>query len=510
MLDVLARVLTGHSASPTPSEPNPAGGDGPLLESGKNSEGEGFGDLVASGEEELEVASEPLLRLPDSENQQAEEVVASPLESPEEDTPDVFPVLLEKADKTEQFQQTVPPKEGERAESYLREPSKSEVSALATSASATAARGENQRAAQTGLTEQSAARPSEMAPSDSGHLLVRSGIGSSKTDRPTEQAETQIARPAKVPKVPQTQQRTENIIQADGQLGREVSPSGSLRGNADGQINLRQEEQPDGTAKTVRPEGKSAGDMPISRLAAEGPQLTPVAAPLESEENVSPRAERLNEEVSIRALHAAQIAPVPGANEAQMAGLRKVMPRDPGIVKAMEASDGRPAASIPEDAMELLAAQDKPSTVTTVQSAAANRPDLPRQVAAQMSGALTGRQSGPVEITLQPEELGRVRMVVSASETGVVINVTAERGDTADMMRRHAAMLSRELEGLGFGSVDLEFEQGSQPGQGRSDDRPGEAADFRGEESAVPWETGTTHHAVHKGLDGSKTLDIRL
>jgi hypothetical protein len=138
------------------------------------------------------------------------------------------------------------------------------------------------------------------------------------------------------------------------------------------------------------------------------------------------------------------------------------------------------------------------------------RLDLPHHVAAQLSHAIRSQPNGPVEVALQPEELGRVKMVVTASDTGVVIAITADRPETFDMMRRHAVALSKELMTLGFGSVDLSFQQGSQPG---SNSRNGAHSSGHSFDVARSFEMDpdTRQGAiVNTGLDRSKALDIRI
>lgn len=147
---------------------------------------------------------------------------------------------------------------------------------------------------------------------------------------------------------------------------------------------------------------------------------------------------------------------------------------------------------------------------TSVTSLAPGRAELPANVAQQLAQALRGSPKGPVEIALQPEELGRVKMTISASEAGVVVSITAERQETFDMMRRHAASLSKELAELGFGYVDLSFEQRDE----RSPHRP-EQAHFGGPtaQGLPEGELDVLHQVappVAGGLDSTKALDKRI
>ena len=99
-------------------------------------------------------------------------------------------------------------------------------------------------------------------------------------------------------------------------------------------------------------------------------------------------------------------------------------------------------------------------------------------------------RDGPVEVKLRPEELGLVRMTLQQTETALVLQVSAERPDTLDLMRRHAEVLARELADAGFGSVDIDF--GSARG----------GAD----EDGAPERSGTDSTDTGPGADEAETL----
>lgn len=96
-----------------------------------------------------------------------------------------------------------------------------------------------------------------------------------------------------------------------------------------------------------------------------------------------------------------------------------------------------------------------------------HRADLAMQVARQMTEAVQGSAQRPVDIALNPEELGRVRLSLSASESGMVMQVTAERPETLDLMRRHIAELSEQFRQIGYSDISFSFAGGnSQQGEG--------------------------------------------
>jgi hypothetical protein len=75
----------------------------------------------------------------------------------------------------------------------------------------------------------------------------------------------------------------------------------------------------------------------------------------------------------------------------------------------------------------------------------------------QIAMALPTAAYGSVEITLNPRELGQVRLSLSPGETGLVLTMLAERPETLDMLRRHAAELGQDLRSLGYHDVDFRF-----------------------------------------------------
>ncbi|MCH5375600.1 MAG: flagellar hook-length control protein FliK [Planctomycetes bacterium] len=139
----------------------------------------------------------------------------------------------------------------------------------------------------------------------------------------------------------------------------------------------------------------------------------------------------------------------------------------------------------------------------------AHRPDLGRAAAAQMASIVAGKPDQPVEIALNPEELGRVRMTLSTSETSVTVQISADRPETVDLMRRHIDQLAVELRRLGYDQVGFEFSGnatgGSNGGNGGIA-RPAPASD-----EAVASSTIVEGHvsAPSKPL-ASAGLDLRL
>jgi hypothetical protein len=82
---------------------------------------------------------------------------------------------------------------------------------------------------------------------------------------------------------------------------------------------------------------------------------------------------------------------------------------------------------------------------------------LSQHIARQIVEALQQVPNRPIEISLNPEELGRVRLAMSSTETGIVVNVLAERPETSDLMRRHIAGLEAAFRDIGYSDITFSF-----------------------------------------------------
>jgi len=146
--------------------------------------------------------------------------------------------------------------------------------------------------------------------------------------------------------------------------------------------------------------------------------------------------------------------------------------------------------------------------VHTGRSDAPARNDLPRHVAAQLAEAAqrSGSADRPIELTLNPAELGRVRISMTPGDGTIVVTVLAERGETLDLMRRHADQLAQDFHDLGYGSAEFAFGQNSD-GQGRAQ---GGAADGPGG-GVVPSDTTASSDAAPRPIHlNADRVDIRL
>jgi flagellar hook-length control protein FliK len=107
----------------------------------------------------------------------------------------------------------------------------------------------------------------------------------------------------------------------------------------------------------------------------------------------------------------------------------------------------------------LSAAAIGTSAVATLQTANAASASAAAQVVAAIK---TEKNSGNIEVRLDPPELGRVRITFSMETADAVKAVlTVERSETLEYLRRNSSQFTEELMMAGFVSVDLEFSERS-------------------------------------------------
>ena len=139
-------------------------------------------------------------------------------------------------------------------------------------------------------------------------------------------------------------------------------------------------------------------------------------------------------------------------------------------------------------------------------------PDLPvlAQSASQQivnaSAQLQAEPGGPIDIALDPPELGRVRLSLVEVNGAMTVSITAERPETADLMRRHLALLADEFARQGLDAPMVDISGGDQGGrQPRDDDQSG--AD-NGQDRAIGHPIVSTANAAPRVAAAG--LDLRL
>ena len=103
-------------------------------------------------------------------------------------------------------------------------------------------------------------------------------------------------------------------------------------------------------------------------------------------------------------------------------------------------------------------------TEAAIQPGTVHRPETPRLVAVQLAQAFVAKGERNVDVALNPEELGRVKMRVSTSEAGITVVIQTERAETGDLMRRHINELADEFRKMGFENISFQFSGGGASG----------------------------------------------
>ncbi|SPF78800.1 hypothetical protein ALP8811_02732 [Aliiroseovarius pelagivivens] len=107
----------------------------------------------------------------------------------------------------------------------------------------------------------------------------------------------------------------------------------------------------------------------------------------------------------------------------------------------------------------------KPATIT-------RGLDVPRMIPTQITEIIRQQPDRPIELTLSPEELGRLRMSFQSEGSAMHVTLSFERPDTLDLMRRHIDQLAQEMRAFGMPNVSFTFQQqtSGEGGESFSDD----------------------------------------
>lgn len=207
------------------------------------------------------------------------------------------------------------------------------------------------------------------------------------------------------------------------------------------------------------------------------------AAPSSRDPAKAPAPQKANPATPLFAANAEALTPV--ASQSQLSPLSAIAEGDPLILSRTDATTGAPTQS------------------TTTQPM---RMDLPHHVSRQVAEALQNMPSRPVEISLNPEELGRVRLGVSSSEAGIVVSVLAERPETIDLMRRHINNLEAAFQAIGYSDISFSFAGGDAQNDGDTNQQTGTTAQLTDGLLA----DSTDSQTIHLQTQGSAGLDLRL
>lgn len=146
-----------------------------------------------------------------------------------------------------------------------------------------------------------------------------------------------------------------------------------------------------------------------------------------------------------------------------------------------------------------------PSAVSAVAANATQPQTAETKVISQISTVISNTSKDTVEIRLDPPELGRVIISITQSDSGLSATITSEKPEVADLLRRHAELLSRELSKSGFHEASLEFSHRDQQQDQPTFEGDGNRLSSASTEQA---EASSTIEMILQSQSGS--LDIRL
>ncbi len=159
---------------------------------------------------------------------------------------------------------------------------------------------------------------------------------------------------------------------------------------------------------------------------------------------------------------------------------------------------------LPVHVTQHLPAMTEASALSTQAAAALKSSSFANGITQQLVATLARGGDGGIEIRLDPPELGRIAMKLVVTEAGSMVNVSADRSEVLDLMRRHEHALIKELNDAGFGDVNLNF------GQAQADDQNDDA-----DQGDAPNETANPVNTAQQitaltALTIDSQLDIRL
>ena len=162
----------------------------------------------------------------------------------------------------------------------------------------------------------------------------------------------------------------------------------------------------------------------------------------------------------------------------------------------------------PESLSELRSMPELQAAHRTPSDTVLARPELPRHLSQQLAQAMQHGGNRPVELHLNPVELGRVKISLQTSDGSVTVHIMADRPETLDLMRRHMDLLAQDFRAIGFNKPQFSFAQnGSGEGGGHFAAPHGQGSDRPAPPGLLPeTEPTTSPPALHI----TDRVDIRV
>ncbi|MBY6066440.1 flagellar hook-length control protein FliK [Leisingera aquaemixtae] len=237
--------------------------------------------------------------------------------------------------------------------------------------------------------------------------------------------------------------------------------------------------QPEGVARAV-----AAGAQGAVQALAAGQPVTP-APHQKAQPDLS--GMKVFDEVSEAAAEVAKAASADvRTGTAQVASAPQAALPAAAVIQSLQAG-GMAEASAETDFLSLALGMtgDSPGLTQLLAEAsfgtqAGHRPEMPRMIAAQIAEAFAAKGEQKVEVSLNPQELGHVKMRVVTSESGITMIIQTERPETGDLMRRHINELAEEFRRMGYEDISFEFSGGQTGGGQQGENEQGGSAQAGG------------------------------
>jgi flagellar hook-length control protein FliK len=131
---------------------------------------------------------------------------------------------------------------------------------------------------------------------------------------------------------------------------------------------------------------------------------------------------------------------------------------------------------------------------------------IPQQIAQALANP--GRDPDvPLDLALDPPELGRVRLSFAELNGTLTLTIAVERPETADLMRRHITLLNEEFARAGLDAPSVSISQGG--ADDRSQSRTAAPMTEAAAREALPDEQAPSH-PDHSRSGPRGGLDLRL
>ncbi|WP_295047406.1 flagellar hook-length control protein FliK [uncultured Paracoccus sp.] len=159
--------------------------------------------------------------------------------------------------------------------------------------------------------------------------------------------------------------------------------------------------------------------------------------------------------------------------------------------------------------IDIMSADPTTPHAAAARDVAATGPDQPlppsripvASVVRQMAEAVVTTREDRIEIALAPEELGRIRMVMSGPEHSPHVVVWAERPEVLDQLRRNATFLQECFGDAGMADASFEFQGDGGAGSGRGQPLPDASGQGFDVIESIPVPVAWTPMAIPARLD---------